>query len=81
VGDAADMATEIGMDALLLHQSGECDTREPCQYCAEYNDATHKQTERGSYGGVALCNGRIPFGMVWEWARVTCKDCLQKRKR
>jgi hypothetical protein len=41
MGDAADMVTEQGMDAWMLHQMGECDTREPCQYCAE----EHKEKE------------------------------------
>jgi hypothetical protein len=45
-----------------------------------YEDDTHKQV-RGSYGGTALCSGRIPFGMVWEWARVTCQACLKKRRK
>lgn len=35
MGDGANMVTEQGLDALLLHQMGECDSDEPCQYCAE----------------------------------------------
>lgn len=35
MGEAADMATEQGLDALLLHETGECDSIDPCQYCAE----------------------------------------------
>ena len=33
MGDAADMATEQGLDVLSLHERGECDRREPCQLC------------------------------------------------
>ena len=46
VGDAADMATEQGLDALLLHQTGECDTREPCQYCAEEDQDAEDQLRK-----------------------------------
>jgi hypothetical protein len=33
VGDAADMATEQGMEELSLHERGECDTLNPCRLC------------------------------------------------
>jgi hypothetical protein len=47
----------------------------------EFNEATHKQV-RGDFGGWTMCDpGWIPFGMVWEWSRVTCKACLSLRKR
>lgn len=35
MGDMSDQLTEQGMDELALHERGECDTEEPCRYCAE----------------------------------------------
>lgn len=46
VGDAADTNIEQGLDALLLHQTGECDTEGPCQYCAEEDRNAEKQIQK-----------------------------------
>jgi hypothetical protein len=46
MGDAADMATEQGLDALLLHETGECDSKDPCQYCAEEERDAEKLERR-----------------------------------
>ncbi len=41
-----DLNLEQGLEALLLHQTGECDTREPCQYCAEEEQGAEKQAQK-----------------------------------
>lgn len=35
MGDEADRTIDEGLDALMLHRTGQCDTSDPCQYCAE----------------------------------------------
>ena len=44
MGDMADALTEEGMDAVLLHNIGQCDAF--CRYCDE--DAEWKDREEGN---------------------------------
>lgn len=39
MGDAADYATEQGLDALSLHESGEGDSLDPCQICHDEEES------------------------------------------
>ncbi len=47
MGIEADHLTEQGMDELMLHQRGECDSRDPCQYCAEEDESTRIRHQAG----------------------------------
>ena len=43
MGDIADDYFDSGMDAWILHQMGECDSLDECQYCREEESKTKKR--------------------------------------